>query len=169
MRILWAGWGDLGTRATTALVDAGHEVVALRRSPIEDPPPGVIGLVGDLAAPGELMLPTGIEACIVTLTPDTRDPAGYTTAYVTTVANLHRLLEGQDRSTNPQPVRVVFASSTAVYGQDDGSWVEEAGSTSPSRFNGEVMLEAEEQVLRNDGTQGVVARLGGIYGPGATA
>ncbi len=166
MRILWAGWGDLGMRATTGLVAAGHEVLALRRSAIENPPPGVTGLVGDLAAPGDLTLPAGIEACIATLTPDTRDRAGYETAYVDTMANLHRLLEVDGESSNPRPVRVVFASSTAVYGQDDGSWVSEGGSTTPTGFNGEVMLDAEARVLAHNATQGVVARLGGIYGPG---
>lgn len=181
MRILWVGWGDLGQRATPGLVAAGHEVVALRRSPIDAPPDGVIPVQGDLAAPDGLQLPAGIEACIVTLTPDNRDRAGYEQAYLDTLASLHPLLEAQGFSSDPPlqgdeathagrddppRLRLVFASSTAVYGEDDGSWVEEAASTSPSRFNGEVMLEAERRVLAHAGTHGVVARLGGIYGPG---
>lgn len=168
MRILWAGWGDLGQRATGRLTAAGHEVVALRRTPIEDPPPGVVPLVGDLAAPDDLALPSDIAACIVTLTPDARDRAGYEAAYLQGVANLHRLVEREAwRGTGDgDPPRLVFASSTAVYGQDDGSWVEEAASTAPSRFNGEVMVRAERLVLDHASTHGIVARLGGIYGPG---
>lgn len=174
MRILWVGWGDLGQRATPRLVAAGHEVVALRRSPIDAPPDGVVALQGDLVAPSGLQLPPGIEACIVTLTPDSRDRAGYEEAYLTSLTNLHALLEDEGLLEDPGPqqeadrgrVRLVFASSTAVYGVDDGSWVEEAASTSPSRFNGEVMQEAERRVLAHGGTHGVVARLGGIYGPG---
>jgi nucleoside-diphosphate-sugar epimerase len=174
MRILWAGWGDLGQRATPGLVAAGHEVVALRRSPMDTPPDGVVAVQGDLAAPRGLQLPPGIEACIVTLTPDSRDRAGYEQAYLTSLTNLHALVEDQGLPVDPGPhregerglLRLVFASSTAVYGVDDGSWVEEAASTSPSRFNGEVMQEAERRVLAHGGTHGVVARLGGIYGPG---
>lgn len=166
MRILWVGWGDLGQRATPHLTAAGHEVVALRRSPIESAPDGVVPLQGDLLAPAGLRLPSGIEACIVTLTPDTRDRAGYEAAYVTSMANLYVLLEVESSADNSRPQRLVFASSTAVYGEDDGSWVEEAASTSPSGFNGEVMRTAEGQVLAHPGTHGVVARLAGIYGPG---
>lgn len=166
MKILWAGWGDLGARATPALVGAGHSVVALRRSPIMPVPDGVTPLISDLNAPDGLSLPTGIDTCIITLTPDTRDRAGYESAYVAGVANLQLLLESYGGDTNAQPLRVVFASSTAVYGQNDGSWVEESASTSPSRFNGEVIQRAEQQLLAHDGTHGVVARLGGIYGPG---
>lgn len=170
MKILWVGWGDLGHRAVGGLVAAGHEVVALRRSPVEHPPPGVHPLVGDLASPSGLHLPSGIGACIITLTPDVRDRAGYEAAYGAAVHNLYSLLEGDIRATLPRPgdegIRVVFASSTAVYGQDGGEWVNETSSTSPSRFNGAVMRDTEQFVTTHDGTRGVVARLGGIYGPG---
>ncbi|HKJ56966.1 MAG TPA: NAD-dependent epimerase/dehydratase family protein [Nitriliruptoraceae bacterium] len=166
MRILWAGWGDLGTRAAPTLVAGGHEVIALRRSPLEDAPDGVIGVVGDLNAPDGLVLPPDIGACVVTLTPDTRDRGGYESAYLDATTNLHRLLNVEGQATHPQPLRVVFASSTAVYGQDDGSWVSEGGRPTPARFNGEVMVAAESLVLESPTTHGVVARLGGIYGPG---
>lgn len=166
MKILWTGWGALGARATPALVAAGHTVVALRRSPITSAPDGVIPLIGDLNAPDGLTLPSGIDTCIITLTPDTRDRAGYESAYVAGVANLYRLLDSHTTENKAQPLRVVFSSSTAVYGQNDGSWAEESASTSPSQFNGEVIRRAEQQILAHDGTHGVVARLGGIYGPG---
>ena len=58
----------------------------------------------------------------------------------------------------------LFTSSTAVYAQDSGEWVDENSETAPQRFNGQVMLEAEAVALA--APRGQVLRLGGLYGPG---
>jgi nucleoside-diphosphate-sugar epimerase len=62
--------------------------------------------------------------------------------------------------------RMLFTSSTSVYGQSDGSWITEESQTKPERETGRILLETEELVL---GKRGVVARLAGIYGPGRSA
>ncbi len=167
MRILWAGWGDLGTAATPALVAAGHEVVALRRHDLAEVPVGVIPLQGDLNAPEGLDLPAGVRACVVTLTPDTRDHAGYKRAYLHALANLHALVQGEIGAAEPRLDRLLFVSSTAVYAQDGAEWVDEQASTSPSRFNGAVMVRAE-RLAASAGWPTTIARLSGIYGPGRT-
>lgn len=166
MRILWVGWGDLARRASASLLAAGHELLALRRSPIDDPPRGVIPVRGDLAAPGGLQLPADIQACVMTLTPDTRDVAGYERAYLTTQDNLYSLLNSDALAPRVTLERFIFVSSTAVYGQDDGSWVEESTLTSPSSFRGTVMVGAEALAATAPAHRRVVARLAGIYGPG---
>lgn len=61
------------------------------------------------------------------------------------------------------PGKIIFVSSTSVYGQTDGSWVTEESPAIPDRVTGRILLEAE-QVARAAG--GSVARLSGIYGPG---
>jgi len=61
------------------------------------------------------------------------------------------------------PRRVVFVGSTSVYAQDDGAWVDEDSPAEPLVETGRVLLEAERIALD---AGGVVARLGGIYGPG---
>jgi nucleoside-diphosphate-sugar epimerase len=61
------------------------------------------------------------------------------------------------------PGRVIFVSSTSVYGQDDGSWVSEESPVMPVRETARILLEAEAIAL---GAGGSVARLTGIYGPG---
>lgn len=61
------------------------------------------------------------------------------------------------------PGRVIFVSSTSVYGQDDGSWITEESPASPERETGRILLEAEAIALAAGGS---VARLSGIYGPG---
>ncbi len=61
------------------------------------------------------------------------------------------------------PGCLVFVSSTSVYGQTDGSVVDEGSATEPAAETGKVLLEAEALAL---GAGGSVARLAGIYGPG---
>lgn len=61
---------------------------------------------------------------------------------------------------------MIFASSTSVYGQTDGSWVTETSETRPERETSRILLEAESLILARGGT---VCRLAGIYGPGRSA
>jgi nucleoside-diphosphate-sugar epimerase len=69
--------------------------------------------------------------------------------------------EGQD------PSRILFTSSTSVYGQSRGEWVDESSPTHPRNFAGEIMLSAE-RLLHGSRFPSTVLRLGGIYGPGRT-
>jgi len=62
-----------------------------------------------------------------------------------------------------EPKRVLFVSSTSVYGQDDGSWVTEESPAEPGTGTSRVLREAEEVALAHGG---IAARLAGIYGPG---
>lgn len=64
-----------------------------------------------------------------------------------------------------QPKRYIFAGSTSVYGQIDGSWVDEESPTTPERESGQILLETEKFLLAQNPTH-IVARLAGIYGPG---
>lgn len=59
--------------------------------------------------------------------------------------------------------RVVFTSSTSVYGQNDGSEVTEESPAEPASPTSRVLVEAEKLVL---GQAGCVLRPGGIYGRG---
>lgn len=61
------------------------------------------------------------------------------------------------------PARVVFTGSTSVYDQQNGEVVDETSPAVPQRETAKVLLEAEALAL---GAGGIVARLGGIYGPG---
>ncbi|MDP4625849.1 MAG: NAD-dependent epimerase/dehydratase family protein [Akkermansiaceae bacterium] len=59
--------------------------------------------------------------------------------------------------------RLVYTSSSSVYGQKEGEIVTEESETVPDRETGRILLAAEDVVLR---AGGVVARLAGLYGPG---
>jgi nucleoside-diphosphate-sugar epimerase len=57
---------------------------------------------------------------------------------------------------------LLFTSSTSVYAQMDGEIVDETSPAQPAYETGCILREAEQLVLANNG---IVARLGGIYGP----
>jgi nucleoside-diphosphate-sugar epimerase len=58
---------------------------------------------------------------------------------------------------------LLFTSSTSVYAQNRGEIVDETSPAAPAHERGRILREAEELVLSHNG---MVARLGGIYGPG---
>jgi nucleoside-diphosphate-sugar epimerase len=58
---------------------------------------------------------------------------------------------------------LLFTGSTSVYAQKDGEIADEASPANPSHEKGLILREAEDLVLAHGG---IVARLGGIYGPG---
>jgi nucleoside-diphosphate-sugar epimerase len=65
----------------------------------------------------------------------------------------------------PEAPRIwMHVSSTSVYGQDDGSWVDEDSPARSADGSGRVVLEAENLLV--SGVRGaMVLRFGGIYGP----
>ena len=70
----------------------------------------------------------------------------------------------------PMPQRLIYISSTSVYGQDSGEWVDESSICHPTQENGRICHAAEEllwNMLRSHPEcRGTVLRLAGIYGPG---
>jgi nucleoside-diphosphate-sugar epimerase len=163
LRALIAGAGYVGDALARALVARGDEVVVLRRS-AASPPPGVRAFRADLTAPGALDALPPAELVFYTAAADERSDAAYRLAYAEGVA---RLIERLARAEAP-PRRLLFTSSTAVYGQSDGEWVDESSPAEPADFAGRRLLEGEA-LVRGAPFPGTVLRLGGIYGPGRTS
>lgn len=67
----------------------------------------------------------------------------------------------------PNLNRLVVLSTTGVYHQSDGQWVDEESPVAPSRIGPQIALAAE-QWLNNHmaADRATVVRLAGIYGPG---
>jgi nucleoside-diphosphate-sugar epimerase len=63
--------------------------------------------------------------------------------------------------------RFIYISSTGVYGDAKGAWVDEQTECRPSREGGRACLGAEEAIAAHlVGMHSVILRLAGIYGPG---
>ena len=160
MRILIAGCGEVGCRVGLKLAGLGHQVYGLRRDTSTIPSP-IVPIALDLSRPiNKHLLPVDIDQVIYILSANAFNEAAYQQAYVDGVKHL---IGGLD-SANNIPERFIFVSSTSVYGQHQGEWVDEGSETRPTGFNGQVMLEAEQQVMRLPGS--TIVRFSGIYGPG---
>src|SRR5262249_40213841 len=64
----------------------------------------------------------------------------------------------------PAPEHFLYISSSSVYGQTDGGWVDESSPTEPVEESGKIVLEAE-RLLRARLPSAIVLRFAGIYGP----
>ena len=161
MRVLIAGAGYVGTQLGLRLVRRGATVYALRRDPSGLPAP-LHGLRADLTNYDTLdRLPRNLTAVAYTAGADESSDHAYERAYVAGVRHLLAALDAQQIA----PRRIVFTSSTAVYAQQDGEWVDESSLADATHFTGARVLEAEG-LLRTSGRSTVALRLGGIYGPG---
>ncbi|MGF6091522.1 SDR family oxidoreductase [Pseudomonas sp. 18173] len=160
--VLIAGCGDVGSRLATQLLAAGWEVHGLRRD-VSRLPEGVIGVAGDLFDKDcPATWPVGaVDYLVYCAAATDHDEAGYRAAYV---QGLEHVLEWLN-DYGQVPNRLLFVSSSSVYGQQDGEWVDEASPAVAAGYSGRVMLEAEQLALKS-GIPASIVRLTGIYGPG---
>ncbi|MGE3163834.1 MAG: SDR family oxidoreductase [Planctomycetota bacterium] len=159
--VLIAGCGDLGSRVGQRLVAQGHEVWGLRRDPSKLDP-AIRPIAADLTRVETLRgLPPTLSHVFYTASAGGADAASYHDAYVQGPGNL---LAELARSC-PRLERIYFTSSTAVYGQQLGEWVDESSATAVQHETGRLLL-AGEAVFRAAHVPATVVRLSGIYGPG---
>jgi len=160
-RTLIVGCGYVGSVLAEQLAAEGQAVFALRRSEAVWPR-GVTGLRADVSRPlPPGCLPDDLDAVVYAVAAKSREERVYRSAYVDGLAHVLDALMRAGRG----PRRVIFTSSTAVYGQHAGEWVDEGSPTLPSAFSGRTLLQAEA-ALAEAPFETCALRLGGIYGPG---
>jgi nucleoside-diphosphate-sugar epimerase len=158
-RLLIAGCGDLGCRTGLTLASQGWAVQGLRRR-VAGLPAAIAPLAGDL---GQATCPTDWPAqapnyLLYVAAAERSDESAYRAAYVEGLRHVLDWLAEQGQ----RPKRLLFVSSTAVYGQHQGEWVDETSPCEPQGFTGRVLLEAEQLAL-NGGIPASVVRLAGLY------
>lgn len=158
MRTLIAGCGDLGQRLGLRLVAKGSQVWGLKRNP-DTLPPAIQPLAADLSRPETLAHLPPVDQLVVAVSADSFTAQAYTSAYVTGLNNLLAQLP-----TGVQ--RLLLVSSSSVFSQQLGEWVDESSPAQGDAFSVQTLLAAE-QLARSSGIAQVTClRLSGIYGPG---
>lgn len=151
------GCGYLGRRVAARWVAAGRRVFAVtRRNADPLAALGIQPIMGDVLDPATLR---GLPRVGTVLYAVGMDRTQGRTMHEVYVNGLGHVLD-----TLPAPDRFVYVSSTGVYGQTGGDWVNEASPTEPAEESGRVVLEAE-RLLRVRLPAAVVLRFAGIYGP----
>jgi len=158
------GCGYVGLELGRQL-DESRDVVGVRRSPdgigaIESA--GFEGIRADLTEPAHRAeLP---DADVVVYA---ASASGGTDARMIYTAALEGVIRAYGGRAEP-PERFVYTSSTGVYGDHDGDWVDEETTIEPASERQGILLEAERLALETTaeyGIDGTVTRFGGLYGP----
>lgn len=161
-KVMIAGCGDVGTRLAVRLKRLGWDAIGVRRNPARLPPglPGLQADFNEAACPSQWPSER-VDYLVYAVAADQHDEAGYRCAYVQGLGHVLGWL----RQRQQVPRRLLFVSSSSVYGQTEGEWVDETSPTVPTGYAGQVMLEAEK-LATSASIPATVVRLTGIYGPG---
>jgi nucleoside-diphosphate-sugar epimerase len=156
--ILFVGCGDLGASTGGLLQAQGWRVAGMRREQSQLPP-GFTGFGGDYSEPGSLAFIAGLRPdwVLATFNPADRSVAGYRRGFTRAARNL---LEGLG---NYQPRAIFMVSSTRVFAEQEGGWVDEASELSSTDPRALAIIEAE-QILLESSQRCCVVRFAGIYG-----
>jgi nucleoside-diphosphate-sugar epimerase len=163
MTNLIIGCGYLGRRVAGHWLDAGQSVAAVTRSPTraeELKRHGIQSVVADITRPETLENLPDPQTVLFAVGYDVTSGLSRRDYY------LHGL-QAVLKALSPKIQRFILISSTSVYGQTEGQWVDENSPCLPKTENGLVCLEAENVLKASQfGPCAVILRLAGIYGPG---
>ena len=156
------GCGDIGTQVAQHYLDSQANVLAIVRT----------------AASAGRLNKLGIQAVALDLAAefhfhfDLNDrqvfyfaPPPSTGTQDTHTTHLINALQQDDL----HPQRIVYISTTGVYGDCQGRWIDEDEPVNPQADRAKRRLDAEQQLLdysKRSGVDVVILRVAGIYGPG---
>ncbi|MEZ6111506.1 MAG: NAD-dependent epimerase/dehydratase family protein [Pirellulaceae bacterium] len=161
MRRLILGCGYLGRRVANRWLDAGDDVWAVTRS----------------AERAESLRQAGMRPVVWDVTNESVEELPHADTVLFAVgydrsANhpIHSVyVDGLARTLDRLPAntgRLIYISSTGVYSQNDGQWVDEDSPAEPNRDGGRACLAAEQLLTGHPlGQRAIILRLAGIYGP----
>lgn len=158
------GCGYVGSAVCHTLIELGHEVIAIDQTDEALQRVGELGastMRADVTDSGSLAAVPSVDVLLFAASSGGGD---------VDVAR-HVFLEGLEtvishfESRPDPPGRLVYTSSTGVYGDHDGEWVDESTPIEPVTPKAEVLAHAEAVVQDAGDMDGIVARLAGVYGP----
>lgn len=158
--LLIFGCGFLGQRVAQLWRQRGGTVAAVTRRTEKAEQlasEGIEPIIADLMRPETLnTLPT-VSHVLYCVGYDRSSPWSKEALYIDGLTHVLEMIQGRVD-------RFVYVSSSSVYGQDDGSWIDETSVTEPTTDGGRICLAAEER-LRTRIEHATILRMSGLYGP----
>jgi len=167
MRVAILGCGYVGLELARQLEVAGHSAVGVRRS--EDGlaavrETGAEAVQADVTDADSLAAVPDVDAVVFAASSGGRGAEAAREVYVEGLRTAVEQFGGREDA----PDRLVYTSSTGVYGDHDGGWVDEATPLDPTTEKTEALVEAERVALDEApefGMNPTVVRFAGLYGP----
>jgi nucleoside-diphosphate-sugar epimerase len=156
------GCGYLGKRIAKRWVAAGDNVYAVTRknervNELESC--GMRPIIADITRPQSLENLPETDTVLFAVGMDRSQYSNIRAVYVDGLQNVLAKL-------GPTTSHLIYISSTGVYGDFDGRWIDESAPTIPTREGGKACLEAEQLIATSRfGDVATVLRFAGIYGP----
>jgi len=161
MRVAVLGAGYVGLALCRRLTDA-HDVVGVRRSNLDAVrATGARAVRADITDPDALDAVPEVDALVFVASSGGRGAEAARRVYV---EGLKTVIASFRERANP-PERLVYTSSTGVYGDHGGDWVDETTPVEPTTEKTRVLLDAE-RVATGVPMDTTVVRFAGLYGPG---
>ena len=165
-RVAVLGCGYVGLELGRQLTP-DHDVVGVRRSKtgverIERA--GFDAVQADVTDPDELARVPDVDCVVFAASSGGRGADAAREVYVDGLRTAIESFGAREQS----PDRLIYTSSTGVYGDHDGEWVDEDTPIEPTTEKTEVLAEAERiarEEASDHGMDGTVARFAGLYGP----
>lgn len=156
-KILIVGCGAIGSELAGVLSAQGHDVAGLKRKPPLSAPGSVRYVAADISSPADLAdLDGDFTQAFFIVSPDGRTEQSYRAVYETGLNNLLARLP----DTN-----WIMVSSTSVYGQSQGEWVDEDSVAESGNVTSRLIRQAEQRLIALS-LANIVVRFSGIYGQG---
>src|SRR5882724_1193431 len=166
MRVLIVGCGYVGLPLGAELVRQGHEVAGIRRRQSSEPElraVGIIPLIADITQPEDLArIPAKYDWVVNCVSSSRGGMDEYEAVYLRGNRNLIEWLAAAPTK------KYVNTTSTSVYGQTDGSIVDETSPTEPHAETAKILVAAENLLLQAARVRkfpAIILRIAGIYGP----
>lgn len=166
MDVAILGCGYVGLELGRHLLDGGHDVVGVRRSEaglraIREV--GFRAIQADVTRPETLDAIPDVDALVFAASSGGRGASAARSVYV---EGLRSAID-HFGARSEVPDRLVYTSSTGVYGDHDGGWVDEKTTPNPRSEKTRVLLEAENvaRTAIDVGMAPTILRFAGLYGP----
>ncbi len=165
MATMIVGCGYLGTELARALIKRGDRVIGTTRTEEKAEKLRAIGVeavILDVLDRNSVLSLPSCDRVFYCVGFDRSSGANLRTVYVDGLRNVLDAISHKIK-------RLVYASSTGVYGQTDGGEVDETSKTDPKTESGKACLEAERLIM--DRARGespmsaTILRFAGLYGP----